>query len=403
MKRHALFQSLWHINHQNEEIQQRGKNLIILALTLVAMVVLLDLRALATPNPLRAIMLNMPPLIISLLVIGIARVGRVYIAAGLMVGSGIFTIVLVPLINPQSSLGLFYLIIPLLMASVTFPLRGLVVTMVGMITLLIIIALRMPSDPISITPSLILINIGVVVVFTGFFALLGSISTTQTLRAMRQSRDELAQAKITLEQLNASLEQRVAERTAALQVTLQTQQEQARNLQAALAKEEHLRALLADVSLPIIPVHEDVLVVPFVGSLDNDRIAQLLQRVLARIETQQVRAVLLDITGISVVDTYVAQTFVQMARAIRLLGAEVLLVGIRPEVAQSLVSLGANLSEIVTEQTLHRGLEYIERRLLRPSVAYQRNGSHAQAAMPLTHSNQRNGFTLQQGSSSQSG
>jgi rsbT co-antagonist protein RsbR len=82
--------------------------------------------------------------------------------------------------------------------------------------------------------------------------------------------------------------------------------------------------------------------------------------------------IILDITGVPLVDTGVANALVQAARAVRLLGAEAILVGITPEVAQTLVGLGANLGEIVTRGDLQSGITYA---LRRRGYSIQRNSA----------------------------
>jgi len=78
---------------------------------------------------------------------------------------------------------------------------------------------------------------------------------------------------------------------------------------------------------------------------------------LRGIEAYRAKVVILDITGVPVVDTQVANALIRTAQSIRLLGARVLLTGIRPEVAQALVGLGIDLSDIVTYSTLQNGIE----------------------------------------------
>jgi rsbT co-antagonist protein RsbR len=89
-----------------------------------------------------------------------------------------------------------------------------------------------------------------------------------------------------------------------------------------------------------------VVVAPIVGALDSARAAHLSQAVLAAIDRTRARAVILDITGVPVVDSQVAQALLGVAAAARLLGAEALLVGVGAEVAQTIVQLGVDLGTI---------------------------------------------------------
>jgi anti-anti-sigma factor len=117
------------------------------------------------------------------------------------------------------------------------------------------------------------------------------------------------------------------------------------------------RRLINELSTPIIPVSDSVLVVPLIGTIDSLRAAQVTQSLLEAVGQQNAQVLIVDITGVSVVDTNVLHHLLQTARAVRLLGATVLLVGIAPEVAQTIVQLGVDLSSIVTRSTLQAGLE----------------------------------------------
>ncbi len=111
--------------------------------------------------------------------------------------------------------------------------------------------------------------------------------------------------------------------------------------------------------MPIIPVTRDALVVPLVGAIDSSRAGQLLDDLLTMIERMRARTIFLDVTGVAIVDTQVAASLLQIAAAARLMGAEAVLVGIRPEVAQTLVGLGVDLETIHTVASLQEGLALI--------------------------------------------
>lgn len=121
------------------------------------------------------------------------------------------------------------------------------------------------------------------------------------------------------------------------------------------------QSLIREMSTPIIPVSDTVLVVPLIGAIDTRRAAQITASVLEAVSQHTTRTLIIDITGVSVVDTSVIYHLLQTARAARLLGTRVLLVGIGPEVAQTIVQLGVDLSSIVTRSTLQAGLEYAAR------------------------------------------
>lgn len=97
---------------------------------------------------------------------------------------------------------------------------------------------------------------------------------------------------------------------------------------------------------------------PLIGSIDSMRAQQIIETLLEGVNTTGAHIVILDVTGVPVVDTQVANTLLRSAQAVRLLGAEVLLTGIRPEVAQTIVGLGLDLSHIRTMASLQDGIVY---------------------------------------------
>lgn len=115
-------------------------------------------------------------------------------------------------------------------------------------------------------------------------------------------------------------------------------------------------ASLLALSTPLIPMSEHVLVMPLIGSVDSHRAEQVLTTLLQGVSERGAHSVILDVTGVSVVDTQVADTLLRAARAVGLLGARVIMTGIRAEVAQTLIALGVDLSGIITCATLQSGI-----------------------------------------------
>lgn len=128
-----------------------------------------------------------------------------------------------------------------------------------------------------------------------------------------------------------------------------------------LRHEEIIRAqevMLAQLSTPLIPINDEVVVMPLVGHVDASRISRILTVLLEGVQDRRARVVILDVTGVPVVDAQIAGAFVSAARAVQLLGAQVVLTGIRAEVAQALVKLQADLRGIVTRATLQSGIAF---------------------------------------------
>jgi anti-anti-sigma factor len=151
-----------------------------------------------------------------------------------------------------------------------------------------------------------------------------------------------------LEQMRSSLETTVAERTASLQTALAEVAQRESHLTEALAALQSSNETVRSLSAPIIPVLPGVLVAPLIGDVNAERAEMLMSGVLTAVERESVHHVIFDITGVPVVDTQVAQVLLRTATAVRLLGARTLLVGVRPEVAQTLVSLGIDLQSVKT-------------------------------------------------------
>jgi anti-anti-sigma regulatory factor len=117
-------------------------------------------------------------------------------------------------------------------------------------------------------------------------------------------------------------------------------------------------AVIQELSTPLIPINDHILVMPLIGSIDSTRAHQMIDRLLEGVAASHPHTVILDITGVVVVDTQVANMLVRSSQAVQLLGTRMLLTGIRPEVAQTLVNLGADLRGLVTWSTLQMGITY---------------------------------------------
>lgn len=125
---------------------------------------------------------------------------------------------------------------------------------------------------------------------------------------------------------------------------------------------EQQAATLAELSTPLLAISETTVVMPLVGAIDTRRVQHIMNTLLSGVAERRATTVILDITGVSVVDTQVANALIQSAQAVKLLGAEAVLTGIRPEVAQTLVQLGVSLQGVVTRGTLQDGIAYALKR-----------------------------------------
>jgi len=181
--------------------------------------------------------------------------------------------------------------------------------------------------------------------------------TTQTkrLKAQVAALEQLleVQEQTALEQANR-LEQ-------ALRLREQAEAELKRernSLQEIVAQQQRLIDTIKQLSVPLLPVHDGILVMPLIGHIDSTRSAQIMEELLTGVHKYQTDFVIIDITGVPIVDTAIANNLIQAAHAVSLLGAQCVLVGISPEVAQTLVQLGVDLSQLATRGNLQAGIAY---------------------------------------------
>jgi rsbT co-antagonist protein RsbR len=134
------------------------------------------------------------------------------------------------------------------------------------------------------------------------------------------------------------------------------------DLEEKLRTIESQRLAIAELSTPVMQVWDGVLCLPVVGVMDTARSAEMTQALLRAVVEMRTRCCIIDITGIEVMDTGTADHFMRMARAVRLLGAECMLTGINPHIAQTIVQMGIDLSGIQTHRSLRDALRnYVDR------------------------------------------
>jgi anti-anti-sigma factor len=160
---------------------------------------------------------------------------------------------------------------------------------------------------------------------------------------LRQQRDEVQRQQAAIVQRNRQLEQALG------------------RAEAATAEREALATTVRELSVPVVPILEDVIVVPLVGEIDERRAQALRRRLLDGIADRRARIAIVDITGVPLVDVALASWLIKTADAAALLGARCVLVGISPEVAQALVAGGADLDRLATRAELRGAVEYAMR------------------------------------------
>lgn len=125
------------------------------------------------------------------------------------------------------------------------------------------------------------------------------------------------------------------------------------------------REVIRELSLPVLPLGREVLVAPLIGALDQERMQQLQSQVLKQVERVRARLLILDVTGVPLIDAHVAQGLMDLFQGLRLLGVNVVLVGVRPEVAQTIVALGVRLRDVEVFSDLGSALQRVVRTMAR--------------------------------------
>ena len=135
---------------------------------------------------------------------------------------------------------------------------------------------------------------------------------------------------------------------------------------------------IRELSTPVLQVRDRLLILPIIGLIDSDRARQLTEQLLDAIREFRARVVVMDITGVAAVDSKVANHLIQTVDAARLLGATVILTGVSPATAQTIVTIGVDLSRIQTVGDLQGGIELADRLL-----GYRVIAGEAAAAPPV--------------------
>ncbi len=179
--------------------------------------------------------------------------------------------------------------------------------------------------------------------------LLGFAKITRDLSERKQMEEALRRARV-------ELEKKVEERTADL-----TKANEA--IKAELGARKQAEAAIRALSTPVLPVRDQLLVLPIIGIIDSQRALQLTEQLLNSIRSYRAKAVVMDITGVPIVDSKVANHLLQTVEAARLMGASVIVTGLSPEMSQILVRIDVDLSRLKTMFDLRAGLEEAERLL----------------------------------------
>ncbi|XSG74571.1 STAS domain-containing protein [Herpetosiphon llansteffanensis] len=174
----------------------------------------------------------------------------------------------------------------------------------------------------------------------------------------------LLQREDEAQQLHNLLEQKVVERNQSLQQALDEIAQREHVLQQALDELQVSQTIVSQLNIPVIPVLPRVLIAPLIGEMAAEHAQSLKNDIFAAIERVHAHTIILDITGVSLIDQVVAETIIQIAKASHLLGTQTILVGLRPEVATALVNLNLQVNMVKNYLTLEKAMQP----LLQPHV-----------------------------------
>jgi rsbT co-antagonist protein RsbR len=175
----------------------------------------------------------------------------------------------------------------------------------------------------------------------------------ELLRRGDRKEDEFAE----LETAFTVFVEELADAKSALRDTLAKHEQANRDLESKLQMIELQQAAIRDLSTPIIEVWAGVLCLPVVGLVDSQRSAEMTEALLEMVVAKQARTAIVDITGIDVMDTKTADHFIKMAKAVRLLGADCIISGVNPSIAQTLTHIGVDLTGVRTMRNLRDALQ----------------------------------------------
>jgi rsbT co-antagonist protein RsbR len=241
----------------------------------------------------------------------------------------------------------------LLLLPMSALLLGSRATLIGTFIGMIVLPLLLIIFPLDANLKITVIGVFLAIGTTGGLTWLSTRQLEHSIHEAEQRSLALMASEQQLQQQAISLQARTAEAELRQQETASAMHK----LETAMNERDDLALSLQEATLPVMPVHDQVIVLPLVGSIDSTRAVQLTTTILSNVQRTNARAVIIDVTGVPLIDTQVAGVLLKSAEAVRLLGATTVLVGIRPEVAQTIVGLGLSLNSITVRADLQSGIK----------------------------------------------
>ncbi|TEU14623.1 MAG: STAS domain-containing protein [Anaerolineales bacterium] len=194
--------------------------------------------------------------------------------------------------------------------------------------------------------------------FNTMVLILSAFLVREATGAIKRALMETRRYAQEMDSYRRQLEQRIERRTGELNEALANVQVHSDDLNRALEELQASQRIIRELSSPVVPVLQGIIVMSLVGSIDSQRAVAITAEMLDGLERYNAHIVILDITGVPVVDTQVTKILLESARAAQLMGSQTVLTGIRPEIAQTMVELGIETTDLVTRSDLQGGMEY---------------------------------------------
>ncbi|RMD82690.1 MAG: STAS domain-containing protein [Chloroflexi bacterium] len=357
-----IFHKLLDMRHSDEESRQRGRNIVIIALGLLVINLIVAMTIIVAFT--ESVSLLVSTSLSSILYAGIiflTRRGFIDVGGWLTVGTALIGTTIASFASPDHPIVAF-LTVPLVLAATLLRFRDVIVVF-GLV-LLAMGSLASFAEPtlITITSEAFLLTSAILCGFIAVISFVQSFGNEVLHRRLQTALQQTQQSAHELQQLNAELDRRVALQTETLHMALQELEERSRQQDRLLAEVIAQRDVIRQLSVPVLPVVPSTLVMPLIGAIDRDRLTTIQQQALTAIGQQHARWLILDVTGVPVIDTEVAGGLIQLVQSVRLLGADVVLVGVRPEVAQTMVSLSIELPITHVYSDLASAIEFVTHR-----------------------------------------
>lgn len=330
------------VNSPDENIRRRGRNIIYIILGLLVLMLFIAVAwTIITPVSIIFVFATVLPTLTYFGMLVLVRRGYVDTAAVIIFMVQLTVSVYILTSSFEQPWSVMMLITPLLFASVSLRAWQIWIAFIA----IAIARVFINTQTRDTTTDILIFQIITFAVFT-LMLFLGTRSLEQSLQQSDELRHVAEGSSNALAAANDNLEQAVNNRTADLQHALSDVRERELRLTQTLQELSASQELVRSLSAPIIPILPSVIVVPLAGILDGEQAQRLMQQVLERISAQRSRDLILDITGVPIMDSHVANVVIQIAQAVKLLGTRTLLVGVRPEVAQTLVALNIEFGDL---------------------------------------------------------